>query len=130
MKHHALFLLLLATPLAGCSTPSQTPMPEPAPICAFTPEDTSAWINMMPGPGGPPGDLVVMVKHKDDGLSRRFDSRGVGEDGTLRLDVVEWGPDAGRGKIVYRGESLKPDRIEIYCSGNLVTTIEEVTIAQ
>ncbi|MGB3625157.1 MAG: hypothetical protein WA989_05000 [Henriciella sp.] len=127
MKSYLSALALLVAAPAACIMPG---MAEPSPVCDFETLDTSAWINMMPGPGGPPGNLVVMVKVEDDGISRRFDSRGLSADGTLMLDVVECGPKEGLGKIVYRGKGLRPQRVDIYCGGALVTRIEDVTIAQ
>lgn len=114
-------LLMTACTMSGHSTPS--------PACGLAPIETDAWINMMPGPGGPPGNLVVIMKVENDGISRRFDAQGPDADGTLRLDIVEWGPDEGLVKIVYRNK-MSPKRIEIFCDGALVETIEDVTIAQ
>ena len=118
---------LLAIALTGaCAMPGNA---TPSPLCNFTITDTSAWINMMPGPGGPPGNLTVVVELEDDGVSRRFEPQDMDSDGTLKLDVVEWGPEEGLGKIVYRTKGVQPDRIEIFCDGELVTSTD-VTIAQ
>ena len=119
-------LALLAAALTACTQPGPA-MPDPAaPLCNFTITDTSAWKDMMPGPGGPSGNVVVMVELEDDGVSRRFDAQGVGPDGTLTLDVVEWGPQEGLGRIVYRTKGIDPARVEIRCGGTTLTTIDEV----
>ena len=118
--------LLAAGALTACGTPPPaTTMPDtPTQLCDFTITDTSAWIDRMPGPGGPGGNLVVMVEVENDGISRRFESGGMHADGTLLLDVVEWGPQAGQGKIVYRKDGLSPDRVDVRCGGEPVTMID------
>lgn len=126
MKPFIAATALLAFLPSACMLPG---MAEPSPVCAFETLETSAWVNMMPGPGGPSGNLAVVMRVTDDGISRRFESRGVSEDGTLLLDVVEWGPEEGVGKIVYRTKGVRPDRVEIFCDGKLVTSAD-VTVAQ
>ena len=120
---------LMIAPLmtGGCAVPEKPAAASP--LCAFDIRDASAWVNRMPGPGGPPGNLIVALEVTDDGISRRFEPQGL-TSGTLRLDVVEWGPEAGLGKIVHRARGPAPTRVEIFCQGQLVTTIEDVTIAQ
>ncbi len=122
----ALAAPLIALLMTACTMPGQTPA---SPVCSFQPIETDAWVNMMPGPGGPPGNLTVLMKVEDDGISRRFEAGDMDADGTLRLDIVEWGPDEGLGKVVYRGK-MNPKRIEIFCDGARVTSIDDVTIAQ
>lgn len=118
---------LLPLALTGaCLMPGKA---TPSPLCNFSITDTSAWVNMMPGPGGPPRNLTVVVEIEDDGMSRRFEPQGVDENGTLKLDVVEWGPKEGLGKIVYRTRGHQPERVEIFCDGDLITSTD-VTTAQ
>ena len=127
MKH---FLTLLAAPLIGaCCTPgtSMTDTP-PDGLCAFTATETSAWKDRMPGPDGANGNLVVVVELEDDGISRRFTSQGVGEDGTLTLDVTEWDQEAGLGKIVFRNKGLEAERVEIRCGGEVIQTLDVKTV--
>ncbi|WP_300376353.1 hypothetical protein [Henriciella sp.] len=124
--------LLAAGALTACAAPAPTPG-TPVPdthrqLCNFTMTDASAWIDRMPGPGGPSGNLVVMVEVENDGTSRRFESRGMRGDGTLLLDVVEWGPDAGLNKITYRSKGLSPERVEIRCAGAPVTTVDVMKV--
>ncbi|WP_084396723.1 hypothetical protein [Henriciella aquimarina] len=121
------FPLLAAAMLGACTAPGGPMAETPAtPLCEFTITDQSAWKDMMPGPDGPSGQVVVMLEVKADGLSRRFESQGVSENGTLMLDVVEWGPDAGLNKIVYRSKGIDPARVEIRCGGDALTTIDEI----
>lgn len=100
----------------------------PDPVCAYTVTEASAWKDRMPGPDGANGNLVVILEVEDDGISRRFASQGVSADGTLRLDVVEWDQQAGRGKIVFRKKGLEAERVEISCGGETVQTLDVQTV--
>lgn len=122
----AAFAIVSACCTPGSAMPDSDTPPNEADVCGFIVKDVSAWKNRMPGPDGANGNLIVMIEVEDDGVSRRFESRGIDETGTLKLDVVAWGPDAGLGKIVLRDKGLSPKRIEISCGGEQVTTIEEV----
>ncbi|MEQ8559011.1 MAG: hypothetical protein RIB03_11900 [Henriciella sp.] len=123
--------ILTAVLLGACTTqgagmaddPSGEPMPQ---VCNVAITDTSAWKDRMPGPEGANGNLVVMLEVENDDISRRFESQGIRDDGTLVLDIVEWDQPAGIGKIVFRQKGISPDRVEIRCGGETVKTIEEI----
>ncbi|RIJ32888.1 hypothetical protein [Henriciella mobilis] len=95
-------------------------------LCGFAIKDVSAWRNQMPGPDGPSGNLVIVIEIEADEISRRFQSGGISENGTLLLDIVEWDHPSGIGKIVYRKKSVPAERVEIRCGGEIVTTIDKI----
>jgi hypothetical protein len=124
MNPFAFSVLALSLSLGACAV-SQPPPAQS--VCRFQITDAAAWINRMPGPGGPSGNLVVSVEVADDGISRRFEPSGM-DRGTLSLDVVEWGPREGIGKIVYRARSQSPERIDISCEGQPLTALDVQTV--
>ena len=129
MKHFtplAAFVLLGACCTPGHSMPDSPETTATPSICNFAVRDISAWRNRMPGPEGAGGNLVVVIEIEADEISRRFQSQGVSEDGTLMLDVVEWDHPSGIGKIVYRSKGVAADSVEIRCGGELLTRIGEV----
>lgn len=125
MKRLPACLAILLLP--ACTSPQKGAA---VPLCDYTATRLDAWVNMMPGPGGPPRTLTVMMQVEPDGISRRLQPASSPDDGTLRLDLAAWGPPEGLSTISYRSKGDAPARIEIWCDGILRETIAEITIAQ
>ncbi|MEQ9314336.1 MAG: hypothetical protein RLN72_00705 [Henriciella sp.] len=124
MVQTAFASLLPALTLAGCAYFQPAPPPD---LCSFEVLDASAWTNRMPGPDGPANNLIVILRVDDDGISRRFQAYQM-EGRTLPLHVAKWEPEEGLGKIVYRGKSQGADRVEIFCDGLLVTSLDVAAV--
>jgi len=126
--------LLSSTLLLGACCITGVPMAEvgepdeAGSLCSFAIKDVSAWRNQMPGPDGPSGNLVVVIETEADEISRRFQSGGISDEGTLMLDIVEWDHPSGIGKIVYRKKGVPANRVEIRCGGEIVTTIDKIDV--
>ena len=128
MKHAlvpaSVTLASLAAP--GCALFSPSPVSE---VCDVEVQRTSAWINAMPTIGKASRQLIVMMIVDDDGISRRLDLQETSSDGRASFNLVEWGPEEGLGKAVYRGSETSAQAVDIYCDGRLVSAVERITVA-
>jgi len=119
-------VLIAALVLPACAQLETTPVAEPCP----TVRSAEAWVNAMPGPAPSSRPLIVLLQMDtpDRWMLRPQDPPLSGT--VLRLDLAQGG--AGHaGSAGYRHETTpRPDRIEVYCNGELYRTITSITSAR
>ncbi|KCZ49355.1 hypothetical protein [Hyphomonas pacifica] len=111
--------LVTSVMLVSCSAVSDASAPCPEVT------DVSAWVNRMPGAGGRPAKLHVLVRVADD-QSWMLSPVVSAEEGVLRLFLSPGGPSVP-GTAAYQQKSAPmPEQVKIECHGKIVASVKEI----
>lgn len=122
--------LFLAGAFAGCACSPQGPMDSGGePACPAV-RRGEAWVNRMPGTQKTERPLIVLVEFEGGRLLSLKPAVGPQTGNALSLEVVPGG-SGYPGSAGYRAvtEAL-PEKVEIFCGGELQYTINEITMAR